>query len=87
MVRTLGGDVVSMSTAPELISAASQGMDRLAFACVTNMAPGVVPGREVTHDEVIEVMEAGKKRFTALLAALLRAFDEARPGSSPGAGA
>lgn len=85
MVRRLGGDVASMSTTPELISAAALGMDAVGFACVTNRAPGLVPGGEVTHDEVIEVMEAGKKRFSALLAAVLRAFDEARPDPAPGA--
>jgi purine-nucleoside phosphorylase len=71
MARTLGADVVSMSTAPELIAAGAFGMEAVGFACVTNMAPGVVPGRDVNHDEVIEVMESRKDRFTALLAAVL----------------
>jgi purine-nucleoside phosphorylase len=79
MVRTLGGDVASMSTAPELIAASALGLDAVAFACVTNMAPGVIPGAEVTHDEVIEVMEASKARFSALLTALLHAFETHRP--------
>lgn len=86
MVRRLGGDVVSMSTAPELIAAHSLGMEAVAFACVTNMAPGVVPGREVTHGEVIDVMEAGKKTFSALLSAVLGAFEGARAGGVPGRG-
>lgn len=76
MARTLGADVVSMSTAPELIAAAALGMDAVAFACVTNMAPGVVPGREVNHEEVIEVMEERKSRFSELLAAVLARFEE-----------
>jgi purine-nucleoside phosphorylase len=75
MARQLGGDVVSMSTAPELIAAASLGMEAVAFACVTNMAPGVVPGREVNHEEVIEVMEARKGRFSELLSAVLARFE------------
>ena len=63
MSRRFGADVVSMSTAPELSSAAALGMEGVGFACVTNMAPGVVPGREVNHEEVIEVMEERKGRF------------------------
>jgi purine-nucleoside phosphorylase len=75
MVRTLGGDVASMSTAPELITASSLGMEAVAFSCVTNMAPGVVPGRRVNHEEVIEVMEARKGRFSRLLACVLERFE------------
>lgn len=86
MVRTLGGDVVSMSTAPELIAADALGMEAAAFACVTNMAPGVLPGAEITHDEVIDVMEAGKQRFSALLAAVLAGFERARGGDASRAG-
>ena len=78
MVRRLGGDVVSMSTAPELMAAAALGMEAIAFSCVTNMAPGVVPGAEVNHEEVIEVMEQRKERFSQLLAAVLERFEAAR---------
>lgn len=80
--RTLGGDVVSMSTAPELIAASSLALEAIAFSCVTNMAPGVVPGREVNHEEVIEVMEARKERFSDLLAAVLDRFESARTVAS-----
>ncbi len=78
MARTFGADVVSMSTAPELITAASLGMEAVAFACVTNMAPGVVPGRQVSHEEVIEVMEAKKARFSELLSVVLARFETSR---------
>lgn len=76
MARTLGADVVSMSTAPELIAAGALDMEAVGFACVTNMAPGVVPGREVNHEEVIEVMNARKERFSDLLSAVLARFAE-----------
>ena len=78
MVRTLGGDLVGMSSAPELIAASALGMEAIAMSCVTNMAPGVVPGREVDHAEVIEVMESRKERFSRLLAAVLERFEAAR---------
>jgi purine-nucleoside phosphorylase len=87
MVRTLGGDVASMSTAPELISAGALGMEAVAFSCVTNMAPGVVPGREVNHDEVMEVMDARKERFSELLACVLERFESARASAPDGNGA
>ncbi|MGH2569721.1 MAG: purine-nucleoside phosphorylase, partial [bacterium] len=78
MVRAFGGDIVSMSTAPELVTAGTLGMEAVAFACVTNMAPGVVPGRVVHHDEVIEVMESRKAALSRFLSALLARFEEDR---------
>jgi purine-nucleoside phosphorylase len=79
MARNFGADAASMSTAPELIAAAGLGMEAVAFSCITNMAPGVVPGRGVNHEEVIEVMQARRGRFTALLSAVLETFAAARP--------
>lgn len=77
MIRAFGGDLVSMSTTPELIAAGALGMEAVAFSCVTNMAPGVVPGRAVNHEEVIEVMNAAKDRCAALLAAVLEKLEDA----------
>jgi purine-nucleoside phosphorylase len=85
MSHRFGADVVSMSTAPELSAAAALGMEAVGFACVTNMAPGVVPGREVNHEEVIEVMEERKGRFSELLSVVLARFEADRAGA-PGRG-
>ncbi len=57
MLRTLGADVVGMSTVPEAIVARHAGLDVLAFALVSNAAAGVL-GTPITHDEVLE---AGRK--------------------------
>ncbi len=78
MARLLGADVVSMSTAPELIAAGGLGMEAVAFSCVTNMAPGVVPGRSVDHEEVIEVTKAREEHLTELLALVLEHLESAR---------
>jgi purine-nucleoside phosphorylase len=86
MARLLGADVVSMSTVPELIAAAGLGLEAVAFSCVTNMAPGVVPGAGVAHDEVIEVTRAREEHLAALLSAVLERFESARDGVAAGGG-
>lgn len=71
MAQRLGADLVSMSTTPELIAAGALEIDAVAFSCVTNMAPGIIPGRTVRHEDVIEVMNASRERCAALLAGVL----------------
>jgi purine-nucleoside phosphorylase len=78
MARLLGADVVSMSTAPELIAAGGLGLETVAFSCVTNMAPGVVPGRSVDHEEVIEVTRGREAHLTELLSLVLESLDSVR---------
>ena len=62
MLRTLGADVVGMSTVPEAIVARHAGIEVLAFALVSNAAAGVV-GTPITHEEVLE---AGRKAAPTL---------------------
>jgi purine-nucleoside phosphorylase len=66
MVRTLGGDLVGMSTAPEVIAARHAGRKCLAISCVTNMAAGIVEG-PIDGDHVIAAGAAAQGRLTALL--------------------
>jgi len=68
MFRTLGADVVGMSTVPEVIAARHMGVRVLGISCVTNMAAGVSK-RPLDHREVLEV---GRKVQAALTDVLER---------------
>lgn len=69
-LRTIGADLVGMSTVPEVIAARHMGLDVLAIACVTNMAAGMT-GEKITHDEVLETGERVRGTFLALLRAVV----------------
>ena len=53
-LRTIGADVVGMSTVLEVIAANHMGIKVLGISCVTNMAAGVLPQQKINHEEVLE---------------------------------
>ncbi len=69
-LRTIGADLVGMSTALEVIAARHIGIKVLAISCVTNMAAGILD-QPLSHQEVMETGERVKSAFEALLRAVL----------------
>jgi purine-nucleoside phosphorylase len=69
-LRTIGADLVGMSTIAEVIAARHIGMKVLAISCVTNMAAGVL-NQALDHEEVLNAAERVRGDFVALLKAVL----------------
>jgi purine-nucleoside phosphorylase len=69
-LRTIGADLVGMSTVAEVIAARHVGIKVLAISCVTNMAAGILD-QILTHQEVMETGEKVRVQFEALLRAVL----------------
>jgi purine-nucleoside phosphorylase len=70
MLRTLGADLVGMSTVPEAIAAHALGAEVLALSLVTNLAAGLGDGK-LSHLDVIAAGEAAAERCSALLIGIL----------------
>jgi len=74
--RTLGADLVGMSTVHEVIVARHMGLEVFGISLVTNMAAGIVASGQQTaetiyHEDVMEVGRQAEKQFTSLLVALI----------------
>jgi len=69
-LRTIGADLVGMSTVAEVIAARHMGIKVLAVSCVTNMAAGILD-QPLSHDEVLETAERVRGQVESLLKAVL----------------
>jgi len=70
MLRTLGADLVGMSTVHETIAARAAGAQVLAVSLVTNLAAGMT-GQPLSHDEVLEAGRQSATRMGSLLGAVI----------------
>lgn len=78
-LRTIGADLVGMSTVPETIVARQMGMKVLAVSCVTNMAAGVLD-KPLNHEQVLETGHRVSGQFKALLRAVIPAISRDSAG-------
>jgi len=70
-LRTIGADMVGMSTVPEVIVANHGEMKVLGISCVTNMAAGILP-QKLSHVEVMETAARIEKQFVHFVKALVK---------------
>ncbi|MBL8230571.1 MAG: purine-nucleoside phosphorylase [Bryobacterales bacterium] len=73
-LRTIGADLVGMSTVAEVIVANHMGVKVLGISCVTNMAAGILP-QKIHHDEVLETGARVRDTLVRLLRELLPRLD------------
>ncbi|MFL4994051.1 MAG: purine-nucleoside phosphorylase, partial [Microvirga sp.] len=73
MVQILGGDLVGMSTVPEVILARYYGLRVAAISVVTNLAAGIEgasPSHQETKDTAAEASEKFKRLIRSFVAEL-----------------
>jgi purine-nucleoside phosphorylase len=70
MLRTMGADLVGMSTVLEAIAARAAGLEVFGLSLVTNLAAGVT-GEPLDHEEVLAAGRAAAGRMGGLLRSLV----------------
>lgn len=78
MARTMGGDLVGMSTALEAVAAREAGLEVFGVSLVTNPAAGISDG-PLSHAEVLEAGRAAEDRLADLLSRIVRRIAEDLP--------
>ena len=73
-LKTIGADLVGMSTVLETIAANHAGMQVLGISCVTNPAAGL-SGEKLNHAEVLEIGRRVASTFIKLLSGIVPRLD------------
>jgi purine-nucleoside phosphorylase len=72
-LRTIGADVVGMSTAPEVIVAVHSKMKSLGFSVITDMClPDAL--QPVSHEEIVAVANEAEKKLSRLVRRVVEAL-------------
>jgi purine-nucleoside phosphorylase len=69
-IRTIGADLVGMSTVPEVIVARHGGTPCFAVSIVTDLG-GFEHAQKVSHEEVLAVANAAEKKMTTIIKEML----------------
>jgi purine-nucleoside phosphorylase len=64
--RTIGADLVGMSTVPEVISAVHSGIDVLGFSIITNMGTGLQEQTQ-SHEETLSMAAKSTENLAILI--------------------
>ena len=75
MFGQLGGDLVGMTSVPEVVLAREAGMCYATIAMVTNFAAGISP-RKLTHQEVLDVMAENSEKVKNLIMQAVSSLEE-----------
>ena len=70
-IKGFGGDVVGMSTMPEIIKAKEYNMNVIGLSCISNYASGISPN-PLTHQDVLDEVNKSKNIFTNLLLDIIK---------------
>ncbi|MCR6544208.1 S-methyl-5'-thioadenosine phosphorylase [Dehalobacterium formicoaceticum] len=77
MFKMLGGDVVGMTSVPEVVLAREAGLCYATIGMVTNFAAGISP-TELSHQEVLDVMSENSANLSKLLMKTVENMPEER---------
>jgi len=80
--KKLGGDLVGMTSVPEVVLAREAGMCYASLSIVTNYAAGISPN-VLTHDEVLEMMSRVMPMVVKLIVAVIADFPDEKTCECP----
>ncbi len=72
-IRTIGADIVGMSTIPEVIVGRHQDIPCFAISIVTDLG-GFDEVQKITHEEVLKVATDAETKMTAVIRELIRTY-------------